>query len=127
MFLTHYNWISLDEYVKRESANLPEITLNKKHTDYQSYNSLFKKLGEKVYNEEIDQYNDTVESMRDEHSDRFAYETLHMADSIKYQDSLGDLSNKIVEKFPLIKLLSSKGSYASDEQIEILANYIKGE
>jgi hypothetical protein len=65
--------------------------------------------------------------MRDEHSDRFAYETLHMADSIKYQDSLGDLSNKIVEKFPLIKLLSSKGSYASDEQIEILANYIKGE
>jgi hypothetical protein len=58
------NWITLDEYVKRESANLPEITLVKKHTDYQSYNSLFKKLGEKVDNELINDYNDTVESMR---------------------------------------------------------------
>jgi hypothetical protein len=120
------NWISLDEYVKRESAKLPEITFVKKHRDYDdSYNNLFKKLGEKVDNDLISEYNDTVESMKDEYSDRFAYETLHMADSIKYQDLLGDLSNKIVEKFPVIKLLTSCGSYASDEQISIVAKYIQ--
>jgi len=120
------NWISLDQYILRESAKLPEITLVKKHTSYADYNSLFKKLGEKVDNELISEYNDTVESMKDEHSDRFAYETLHMADSIKYQDLLGDLSNKIVEKFPVIKLLSSCGSYACSDQIDILVNHIKG-
>ena len=120
------NWISLDEYVKRESAKLPEITLVKKHRDYDdSYNNLFKKLGEKVDNDLINDYNDTVESMKGEHSDRFAYETLHMADSIKYQDLLGDLSNKIVDGFPVIKLLTSCGSYASDEQISIVAKYIQ--
>ena len=75
----------------------------------------------------ISDYNNTVESLKSEHSDRFAYETLHISEKIKYEDVLGDLSDKIVEKFPVVKLLSSCGSYASDEQIEIVANYIQGD
>ena len=121
------NWISLDQYIIRETAKLPQITLVKKNRNYNDYNSLFKKLGEKVDNELISDYNNTVESLKSEHSDRFAYETLHISEKIKYEDVLGDLSDKIVEKFPVVKLLSSCGSYASDEQIEIVANYIQGD
>jgi hypothetical protein len=121
------NWISLDQYVIRERAKLPQITLLKKNRNYNDYNSLFKKLGEKVDNELISDYNNTVESLKSEHSDRFAYETLHISEKIKYEDTLGDLSDKIVEKFPVIKLLPSCGSYASDEQIEIVVNYIQGD
>jgi hypothetical protein len=121
------NWISLDQYVIRETAKLPQITLVKKNRNYNDYNSLFKKLGEKVDNELISDYNNTVESLKSEHSDRFAYETLHISEKIKYEDSLGDLSDKIVEKFPVIKLLGSCGSYASDEQIQIVVSYIQGD
>ena len=121
------NWISLDQYIIRETAKLPQITLVKKNRNYNDYNSLFKKLGEKVDNELVSDYNNTVESLKSEHSDRFAYETLHISEKIKYEDVLGDLSDKIVEKFPVVKLLSSCGSYASDEQIEIVANYIQGD
>lgn len=121
------NWISLDQYIIRETAKLPQITLVKNNRNYNDYNSLFKKLGEKVDNELIAEYNNTVESLKSEHSDRFAYETLHISEKIKYEDVLGDLSDKIVEKFPVVKLLSSCGSYASDEQIEIVANYIQGD
>ena len=121
------NWISLDQYIIRETAKLPQITLVKNNRNYNDYNSLFKKLGEKVDNELISDYNNTVESLKSEHSDRFAYETLHISEKIKYEDVLGDLSDKIVEKFPVVKLLSSCGSYASDEQIEIVANYIQGD
>jgi len=118
------NWISLDEYVKRETAKLPEITLTEKNR-HNSYNSLFRKLGDKLDNQLINEYNDTVESMKGEHSDRFAYETLFNGGKVKYQDLLGDLSDKIIEQFPIIQLLSSCGSWASYDQIEILSNHIK--
>ena len=120
------NWISLDEYVKRETANLPEITVAKYDRWNVNYKNLFEKLGKLVDCPLVESFNNALKSIKDEHSDKFAYNTLFMNKKIKYEDILEGLAEKVVDRYNVINLLSSCGDYASPEQVEIIANHIKG-
>lgn len=121
------NWISLREYITRESAKLPDITViefNSRSHDG-PYQSLFKKLSEGLDNDILKQYNDTIEAAADQHSDRFAYNTLNLVGKIKCEDRLQNLADEFVAKYPVVELLHWNGSHASDSQIDILINHIK--
>jgi len=121
-------WISLDQYVLRETANLPVISIEKVRGSFHNdYNGLFKKLNKLVDCDMISDYISTLESIDKEHSDKFAYEMLNCTNKIIYKKTLEALAEKIVMCYPVIQLLSSCGSYANDNQVQILANHINGE
>ena len=120
------NWISLREYIERESAKLPDIEVieNRKHRD-NPYQGLFTKLGNRFDNEIVKEYNDTVELADAEHSDKFAYNVLGLGHKIKSEDKLQKIADKFVAKYPVVELLHWDGSHASDRQLDILINHIK--
>ena len=120
------NWISLGEYIRRESAKLPDIVVieNKRHSD-NPYESLFTKLGNRFDNEIVKEYNDTVELAKAEHSDKFAYNALSLGHKIKSEDKLQQIADKFVAEYPVVELLHWDGAHASDRQLEILINHIK--
>ncbi len=122
------NWISLTSHIERESANLPEIKViqNRKHYD-NPYQELFTKLANKLDNEIVKEYNDTVKLTEAEHSDKFAYSVLGLGDKIKSEDKLQQIADKFVAEYPVVELLHWDGSHASDRQIEVLINHIQGE
>ena len=122
------NWISLTSYIERESANLPEIEViqNRKHYD-NPYQELFTKLANKLDNEIVKEYNDTVKLTEAEHSDKFAYSVLGLGDKIKSEDKLQQIADEFVAQYPVVELLHWDGSHASDRQIEVLINHIQGE
>ena len=122
------NWISLTSYIERESANLPEIKViqNRKHYD-NPYQELFTKLANKLDNEIVKEYNDTVKLTEAEHSDKFAYSVLGLGDKIKSEDKLQQIADKFIAEYPVVELLHWDGSHASDRQIEVLINHIQGE
>ena len=122
------NWISLTSYIERESANLPEIKViqNRKHYD-NPYQELFTKLANKLDNEIVKEYNDTVKLTEAEHSDKFAYSVLGLGDKIKSEDKLQQIADEFVAQYPVVELLHWDGSHASDRQIEVLINHIQGE
>jgi len=122
------NWISLGEYIERESANLPEIEViqNRKHYD-NPYQELFAKLANRFDNEIVKEYNDTVELTKAEHSDKFAYSVLGLGHKIKSEDKLQQIADEFVAQYPVVELLHWDGSHASDRQIEVLINHIQGE
>ena len=120
------NWISLGEYIQRESAKLPEIEVieNKRHGD-NPYQELFRKLGNRFDNEIVKEYNDTVELAKAEHSNKFAYNVLGLGHKIKSEDKLQQIADKFVAEYPVVELLHWDGSHASDRQLDILINHIK--
>ena len=120
------NWISLGEYIERESAKLPDIEVieNRRHSD-NPYQGLFRKLGNRFDNEIVKEYNDTVELADAEHSDNFAYNVLGLGHKIKSEDKLQQIADKFVAEYPVVELLHWSGSHASDRQLEILINHIK--
>ena len=120
------NWISLGEYIRRESAKLPDIVVieNKRHSD-NPYESLFTKLGNRFDNEIVKEYNETVELAKAEHSDKFAYNTLGLGHKIKSEDKLQQIADRFVAEYPVVELLHWDGAHASDRQLEILINHIK--
>ena len=122
------NWISLTSYIERESANLPEIKViqNRKHYD-NPYQELFTKLANKLDNEIVKEYNDTVKLTEAEHSDKFAYSVLGLGDKIKSEDKLQQIADRFIAEYPVVELLHWDGSHASDRQIEVLINHIQGE
>ncbi len=122
------NWISLTSYIERESANLPEIKViqNRKHYD-NPYQELFTKLANKLDNEIVKEYNDTVKPTEAEHSDKFAYSVLGLGDKIKSEDKLQQIADRFIAEYPVVELLHWDGSHASDRQIEVLINHIQGE
>ena len=122
------NWISLTSHIERESANLPEIKViqNRKHYD-NPYQELFTKLANKLDNEIVKEYNDTVKLTEAEHSDKFAYSVLGLGDKIKSEDKLQQIADEFVAQYPVVELLHWDGSHASDRQIEVLINHIQGE
>lgn len=120
------NWISLGEYIQRESASMPDIEVieSRKHSN-SPYQELFEKLGNRFDNEIVKEYNDTVELAKAEHSDKFAYSVLGLSHKIKSEDKLQKIADKFVAEYPVVELLSWDGSHASDRQIEVLINHIK--
>ena len=120
------NWISLGEYIERESAKLPEIEVieNKRHGD-NPYQELFRKLGNRFDNEIVKEYNDTVELAKAEHSNKFAYNVLGLGHKIKSEDKLQQIADKFVAEYPVVELLHWDGAHASDRQLDILINHIK--
>ena len=120
------NWISLGEYIQRESASMPDIEVieNRKYSS-NPYQELFTKLGEKFDNEIVKEYNDTVELTKAEHSDKFAYNVLGLKHKIKSEDKLQQIADKFTAEYPVVELLAWDGSHASDRQIEVLINHIK--
>ena len=122
------NWISLTSHIERESANLPEIKViqNRKHYD-NPYQELFTKLANKLDNEIVKEYNDTVKLTEAEHSDKFAYSVLGLGDKIKSEDKLQQIADRFIAEYPVVELLHWDGSHASDRQIEVLINHIQGE
>jgi len=120
------NWISLGEYIQRESANMPDIEVieNRKYSD-NPYQELFRKLGNRFDNEIVKEYNDTVELADAEHSDKFAYNVLGLRHKIKSEDKLQQIADKFVAEYPVVELLHWDGSHASDRQLDILINHIK--
>ena len=122
------DWISLTSYIERESANLPEIKViqNRKHYD-NPYQELFTKLANKLDNEIVKEYNDTVKLTEAEHSDKFAYSVLGLGDKIKSEDKLQQIADRFIAEYPVVELLHWDGSHASDRQIEVLINHIQGE
>ena len=121
------NWISLGEYIQRESASMPDIEVieYRKHSNC-PYQELFEKLGKAgLDNEEVRLYNDTMELAKAEHSDKFAYSVLGLSHKIKSEDKLQQIADKFVAEYPVVELLSWDGSHASDRQIEVLINHIK--
>ena len=120
------NWISLGEYIQRESASMPDIEVieNRKYSD-NPYQGLFTKLGKKFDNEIVKEYNDTVELAKAEHSDKFAYNVLGLKHKIKSEDKLQKIADKFIAEYPVVELLAWDGSHASDSQIDILINHIK--
>ena len=121
------NWISLGEYIQRESASMPDIEVieYRKHSNC-PYQELFEKLGKAgLDNEEVRLYNDTMELAKAEHSDKFAYSVLDLGHKIKSEDKLQQIADKFVAQYPVVELLHWDGSHASDRQIEVLINHIK--
>jgi len=121
------NWISLGEYIQRESASMPDIEVieYRKHSNC-PYQELFEKLGKAgLDNEEVRLYNDTMELAKAEHSDKFAYSVLGLSHKIKSEDKLQQIADKFVAEYPVVELLAWDGSHASDRQIDILINHIK--
>ena len=123
------NWISLSEYIERETKALPDITVIKFNSRSHDgpYQSLFKKLAEALDNDILKQYNDTIQAAAEEHSDKFAYNTLNLVSKIKCEDRLQNLADEFVAQYPVVELLHWDGSHASDRQIEVLINHIQGE
>lgn len=122
------NWISLGEYISRESAKLPDIQLIENRTHMNNpYEELFTKLGNRFDNEIVKEYNDTVELAKAEHSDKFAYNTLSLGHKIKSEDKLQQIADRFVAECPVVELLHWDGAHASDRQLEILINHIQGE
>ena len=123
------NWISLSQYIERETKALPDITVIKFNSrSYDGpYQSLFKKLAEALDNDILKQYNDTIEAATKEHCDKFAYNTLNLVSKIKCEDRLQNLADEFVAQYPVVELLHWDGSHASDRQIEVLINHIQGE
>jgi hypothetical protein len=123
------NWISLSQYIERETKALPDITVIKFNSRSHDgpYQSLFKKLSEGLDNDILKQYNDTIEAAADEHSDKFAYNTLNLVSKIKCEDRLQNLADEFAAQYPVVELLHWDGSHASDRQIEVLINHIQGE
>lgn len=123
------NWISLSEYIKRESARLPEIEVIEysRHSE-NPYTSLFEKLFKAgLDNEEVKLYNETMKLAKEEHSDKFAYNILGLGHKIKSENKMEKIADKFVAQYPIVELLQWNGSHASDRQIEILVNHIQGE
>ena len=120
------NWISLTEYINRESADLQEITVTQYDRYNNEYEKLFRKLAKTVDNDKIKEYNDTIESARNEHKDRFAYNTLRLNSKIKSENKLEAIANEIIECYPVIELLHWHGDHVDDKQLNILTNHIKG-
>lgn len=123
------NWISLSQYIERETKALPDITVIKFNSRSHDgpYQSLFKKLAEALDNDILKQYNDTIEAATEEHCDKFAYNTLNLVSKIKCEDRLQNLADEFVAEYPVVELLHWDGSHASDRQIEVLTNHIQGE
>ena len=123
------NWISLSQYIERETKALPDITVIKFNSRSHDgpYQSLFKKLSEGLDNDILKQYNDTIQAAAEEHSDKFAYNTLNLVSKIKCEDRLQNLADEFVAQYPVVELLHWDGSHASDRQIEVLINHIQGE
>jgi len=123
------NWISLSQYIERETKALPDITVIKFNSRSHDgpYQSLFKKLAESLDNDILKQYNDTIQAAAEEHSDKFAYNTLNLVSKIKCEDRLQNLADEFVAQYPVVELLHWDGSHASDRQIEVLINHIQGE
>ena len=120
------NWISLGEYIERESAKLPDIEVIQNERNRENpYQELFRKLGNRFDNEIVKEYNDTVELAKAEHSDKFAYNVLGLGHKIKSEDKLQQIADKFVAEYPVVELLHWNGSHASDSQIDILINHIK--
>ena len=120
------NWISLGEYIQRESAKLPDIEVIQNERNRENpYQELFRKLGNRFDNEIVKEYNDTVELAKAEHSDKFAYNALGLGHKIKSEDKLQQIADKFVAEYPVVELLHWNGSHASDSQIDILINHIK--
>ena len=120
------NWISLTEYINRESADLQEITVTQYDRYNNEYEKLFRKLAKTVDNDKIKEYNDTIESARNEHKDRFAYNTLRLNSKIKSENKLEAIANEIIECYPVIELMHWHGDHVDDRQLKILTNHIKG-
>lgn len=122
------NWISLGEYIQRESVSMPDIEVIEKNRNSENpYQELFRKLGEKFDNEIVKEYNDTVKLAEAEHSDKFAYNALGLGHKIKSEDKLQQIADKFVTQYPVVELLHWNGSHASDSQLDILINHIQGE
>ena len=120
------NWISLGEYIERESAKLPDLeVIQNERTRENPYQELFRKLGNRFDNEIVKEYNDTVELAKAEHSDKFAYNALGLGHKIKSEDKLQQIADKFVAEYPVVELLHWNGSHASDSQLDILINHIK--
>ena len=119
------NWISLGEYIYRESAKLPDIEVIENEKNQNPYQQLFRKLGEKFDNEIVKDYNDTVKLAEREHSNQFAYNALGLGNKIKSEDKLQKIADKFIAEYPVVELLHWDGSHASDRQIEVLINHIK--
>ena len=120
------NWISLGEYIERESAKLPDIEVIQNERNRENpYQELFRKLGNRFDNEIVKEYNDTVELAKAEHSDKFAYNALGLGHKIKSEDKLQQIADKFVTEYPVVELLHWNGSHASDSQLDILINHIK--
>ena len=120
------NWISLGEYIQRESASMPDIEVIQNERNRENpYQELFRKLGNRFDNEIVKEYSDTVELAKAEHSDKFAYSVLGLSHKIKSEDKLQKIADKFVAEYPVVELLSWDGSHASDRQIEVLINHIK--
>ena len=120
------NWISLGEYIERESAKLPDIEVIQNERNRENpYQELFRKLGNRFDNEIVKEYNDTVELADAEHSNKFAYNVLGLGHKIKSEDKLQQIADKFVAEYPVVELLHWNGSHASDSQIDILINHIK--
>ena len=120
------NWISLGEYIQRESVSMLDIEVIEKNRNSENpYQELFRKLGEKFDNEIVKEYNDTVKLAEAEHSDKFAYNALGLGHKIKSEDKLQQIADKFVTQYPVVELLHWNGSHASDSQLDILINHIK--
>ena len=120
------NWISLGEYIQRESVSMPDIEVIEKNRNSENpYQELFRKLGEKFDNEIVKEYNDTVKLAEAEHSDKFAYNALGLGHKIKSEDKLQQIADKFVTQYPVVELLHWNGSHASNSQLDILINHIK--
>jgi hypothetical protein len=120
------NWISLGEYIERESAKLPDIEVIQNERNRENpYQELFRKLGNRFDNEIVKEYNDTVELAKAEHSNKFAYNVLGLGHKIKSEDKLQQIADKFVAEYPVVELLHWNGSHASDNQLDILINHIK--
>jgi len=123
------NWISLTEYIQRETADLPEIEVVEYSASRSNpYEGLFQKLFDAgLDNEEVRLYNESVQLAKGEHSDKFAYRILWLTDKIKSENKLKQIADRFVAKYPVVELLQWEGCHASDNQIEILINHIQGE
>ena len=109
------NWISLGEYIERESAKLPDIEVIQNERNRENpYQELFRKLGNRFDNEIVKEYNDTVELAKAEHSNKFAYNVLGLGHKIKSEDKLQQIAHKFVAEYPVVELLHWNGSHASD-------------
>ena len=119
------NWISLEDYLKEVVDNLPTLVIVKEPSRSWSYSTLFKKLADKVSDSRLTEYGELLVKVKEQHSDRFAYDKLGAHSKLIKKDLLGELDKEIVECYPVIKLLNHCGEYADTDQVEILANHIE--